>query len=118
MKKYTAIQEFCGSEGGNWVTFLLIEGNEEYLLKLRELCRNNYSDDSEFNLVVMKDYTDTQVNFLILTAIEFGLGIYDKLFIKVDSIMDIDILNNIHTEEDFCRAYYKRGLFYNRKNRK
>lgn len=109
--KYTAIVEYnSSSEGETWITFIPNEGNENSLIKLRELC-DEFSDDMEDEgdtlSVIDKEYTEEQVDFLVESGKVFGLSGYCDQFKKVDCKLDIEKMSKIKSCETFVNFFYK-----------
>ena len=111
MKKYTAIHEMCGNEGENWITFLITEGNEDSISKLKTLCEK-YNEELEGEDSCLKitdiSLTEKEVDTIVNTYKRFDIGCYDDLFTKCDSIIKLKNIKNI---EEFVYSYYKRKLF-------
>lgn len=108
MKKYIQIEEYCGHEGESWSTFLVKEGNEKAIQKLKEaIDKYDYLQDNDNFLTIKNDdIEESEVDIVVKYSTS---GYYDT-FTKCDKILNVDNIKT-ETDEEFVDSFYKKKLF-------
>lgn len=107
---YIEIAEHCGNEGETWATYLVEEGNETFLEKLRatlEKFPDLKGSDTELEL----SHPNTALEIVDEMVKRTRSGYYD-FYSKCDEILDPSIIDDSN-EDAFVDSFYKRKYFEN-----
>jgi hypothetical protein len=106
MRTYTEIIEECGNEGETWSTFLIDQGNEEFISKLRKTCEKFGEGDDSSLCVKDSGISEAEVDAFVKRRRNGYCWSHNKC----DNILNPNIIND-EDEEGFLSSYYKRQYF-------
>jgi hypothetical protein len=106
MKTYTEIIEECGNEGETWSTFLLDQGNEKFIAKLKKAIEKFGTGDDSSIEVKDSGIAETEVDAFVKRRRNGYCWSHNKC----DNIIDPKLIKT-KDEEAFTQSYYKRQYF-------
>jgi hypothetical protein len=107
-KTYIAIEEVNGWEGEEWTTYLVEQGNDAFIQKLKSALKKypNFDYNDTFVKITEEHVPENEVNIMVKRK---KVGYMDS-HMKCDEILDPKRIND-STEEDLVESIYKGKLF-------
>jgi hypothetical protein len=113
-KTYIQIEEKCGNEGEDWTTFLVEQGNESFIEKLKATIEKfpDLEGDDSCLLIIHEHIPENEVN-IILKYLKYKGG-YTSAFRKCDDIINPKVIKYKNADA-FIESFYKKSYFQNLK---
>lgn len=110
MSTYIELEEQCGNEGEDWTTYLVEEGNEPFIEKLKATLEK-YPDvrDRIYDSGFCIGNENVDANTVEVLVSHTKSGYYDFTN-RCDKILSPDLIDD-SSEDDFVESFYKRGWF-------